>query len=33
MKYKEGADILDALKAVQAKKGYLSEEDICNVAK
>lgn len=33
MKYKEGADILDALKEVQAKKGYLSEEDICNVAK
>lgn len=33
MKYKEGADILDALKAVQAKKGYLSEEDICKVAK
>ena len=32
-KYKEGADILDALKAVQAKKGYLSEEDICSVAK
>lgn len=33
MKYKEGADILDALKAAQAKKGYLSEDDICNVAK
>lgn len=26
------ADLLDALKAAQAGKGYLSEEDICKVA-
>lgn len=30
---KSNADILDALKAAQAGKGYLSEEDICAVAK
>lgn len=30
---KPTADILDALKAAQAGKGYLSEEDICAVAK
>ena len=30
---KTAADILDALKAAQAGKGYLSEEDICAVAK
>lgn len=29
---KSNADILDALKAAQAGKGYLSEEDICAVA-
>ena len=32
-KAKSNADILDALKEAQAGKGYLSEEDICNVAK
>ncbi len=31
--YKEAADILDALKAAQEGKGYLSDEDICAVAK
>ena len=30
--YKESADILDALKAAQAGKGYLSDEDIKAVA-
>ncbi len=30
---KSNADILDALKAAQAGKGYLSDEDICAVAK
>ena len=29
---KAAADILDALKAAQAGKGYLSDEDICAVA-
>ncbi|MBQ7247210.1 MAG: NAD(P)H-dependent oxidoreductase subunit E [Lachnospiraceae bacterium] len=32
-KAKSNADILDALKEAQAGKGYLSEEDICKVAK
>lgn len=29
---KEAADILDALKAAQEKKGYLSDDDIRNIA-
>ena len=32
-KAKSNADILDALKAAQAGKGYLSDEDICKIAK
>lgn len=32
-KLKSNADILDALKTAQTGKGYLSEEDICKIAK